>query len=77
MKNPLCDEGNNAKMAETTVGKNNPLLLLTFCPAQFEVANWRISGNGVQIHSNEWLEKYEYAIALTWVHEIGHLLNKC
>jgi hypothetical protein len=77
MKNPLCGEGDNAKMAESTIGRNNPLLLLTLCPTQLQETNWRISGSDVHIQSNDWFEKYEFAIALTWVHELGHLLNKC
>ena len=74
MKSPLCGEGDSAKMAETMIG--NPLLL-TFCPAQLQKTNWRTSGSGVQIQSNDWFEDYEVAIAITWVHELGHLVKKC
>ena len=74
MKSPLCD---SSTKAETTIGDNNPLLLITFCPAQLQETNWRTSGSGVQIQSNDWFGKYESAIAVTWVHELGHLVNQC
>jgi hypothetical protein len=41
------------------------------------VNNWRVAGEGVNIKSGDEFEDLSTAIAITWIHEMGHYIQPC
>lgn len=74
-KYPLCRE--KTLNAVTLTSDETGTRILTFCPGQFTVADWQVTGPAVTIQRKDDFSKRENAIALTWIHEMGHYIGNC
>lgn len=79
MKSPICESGRHSAWAESILPRSgddpdHPLKLLTFCHSQFAEENWSAAESTTKIQSGDSFEKYYGAMAITWLHELGHLI---